>query len=449
MTTIIDHAISIPIPPAAVWKLLSNLDAISRWQTDCKKVVFLTTGRRGAGTRIRCSGAGDKAYVLEVTTWYEGLGYEYRLVDGVSYTDNKGRLRLQEIAEGTVVQWTFSYDMGGVLGGLRNSMGLKRTIENQMIESLRQLYRVTREASEEVDIEKVKSLMRDGPSVEQRAQYQPRHPSRYEENRQRERTASVLRPPTSPRRPIIEEPLPKEDDTRPNPIVTPPAPTVREPSPTPTLEELLKPVRREPPTIISDMPAATLPSRFSDVSFTPAPSPPSPSFAPPVVTPEPPTASPFVPQSPLARPEAPISPLLPDIPAAKTEPRLLPETPPLVSESRTTTSVNPVIDLDKADTGKISVFEIFGLQKPSETQQMRAVNLTVDEIRDTQLSAPTQLHMPRVEIPKETTDTPEARQQFMAGMSTGGDIEPPDYGRSGLRLRQRRNLLALRRPKKS
>jgi uncharacterized membrane protein len=431
MTTIIDHAISIPVPPAAVWKLLSNLEAISRWQTDCKKVVFLTTGRRGAGTRIRCSGAGDKAYVLEVTTWYEGLGYEYRLVDGVSYSDNKGRLRLQEIAEGTVVQWTFSYEMGGVLGGLRNSMGLKRTVENQMIESLRQLYRVTREASEDVDVEKVKSLMRDGPSVEQRAQYQPRHPSRYEENRQRERTASVMRPPTSPRRPIIEEPLPKEDDTRPNPIVMP---TGREPAPTPTLEELLKPVRREPPSIVNDTPAATLPSRFSDVSFTPTP---PVSFAPPIAKPEPPVP-PIMP--PLAKPE---------LPAAKTEPNLQPEKPPLIPAAHTTTSVNPVVDVDKLDTGKISVFEIFGLQKPSETQQLKAVNLTVDEVRDTQLSAPTELHMPRVEIKPTAIDTLEARQEFMVGMSTSGDIEPPEFaGRSGLRLKQRRNLLALRRPKK-
>src|SRR5688572_16555235 len=177
MTTIIDHAISIPVPHDIVWAQVSNPDYFPRWMTDCRRLGYLTTLHRGKGTRLRCTSAARKEYVMEITAWYEGLGFEYRIVDGSSFDDNRGRVRLQEVAEGTIVQWTFTYELGGVLGGLRNSMGMKRTIDNQVVDSLRNLYRYIKDTAGEESVKIVKSLMQDAPNVEQRAKYKPRHPS--------------------------------------------------------------------------------------------------------------------------------------------------------------------------------------------------------------------------------------------------------------------------------
>jgi uncharacterized protein YndB with AHSA1/START domain len=120
MTTL-DQRILIPVDPQAVWDRISNLAANPGWQTDCRSVSFLTSLRNGAGTRWRYASAGGHEYVVEITAWYDKLGYEYRFVAGAPFQENRGRIRLQEIPEGTVVQWTFSYERGGMLGGIRDS----------------------------------------------------------------------------------------------------------------------------------------------------------------------------------------------------------------------------------------------------------------------------------------------------------------------------------------
>jgi hypothetical protein len=96
----------------------------------------------------------------------------------------------------------------------------------------------------------------------------------------------------------------------------------------------------------------------------------------------------------------------------------------------------------------MSVFEIFGLQKPSETQQMRAVQLA-KEIRE-QLTAPTQERLNPVATVKSLYSDEEKaeRAAFMENMPDTADVQPSDMVRSGLRSRMRQNLLALRRPKK-
>src|SRR5690606_15181979 len=58
---------------------------------------------------------------------------------------------------------------------------------------------------------------------------------------------------------------------------------------------------------------------------------------------------------------------------------------------------------DKEDTSQISVFELFGLQKPSETQQMEAVKL--DETQETPSPA-----ISITEPPTEKVEKPEEIQ---------------------------------------
>src|SRR5690606_14538533 len=110
---VIDHAILISASPTFIWRFLGDVSQNPKWQEDCTNISFLTTQHEGKGARWRYSTTKGKDVVVEITAWYDTLGYEYMIVDGSSVGENKGRMRLQEIAEGTLVQWTFNYEVEG------------------------------------------------------------------------------------------------------------------------------------------------------------------------------------------------------------------------------------------------------------------------------------------------------------------------------------------------
>lgn len=224
MTTI-DHRILIPAAPNVVWNYVSDITHNPDWQVDCTDVIFLTSRREGPGMRWRYAAPGGHEMVVAVTAWYNGLGYEYYFVDGVPFRENKGRIRLQEIPEGTIVQWTFTYDLGGVLGGVRDSFGLKRQIDRTIADSLKTLWQKIKESGGSSRTLEPKSLMREAPDVEARSAYQPRHPSvvdmeASDDGKPLRLSPSRLKvePPIEDEDarsfPVIEEPPIVEDDTR-------------------------------------------------------------------------------------------------------------------------------------------------------------------------------------------------------------------------------------------
>ncbi|MBC7811883.1 MAG: SRPBCC family protein, partial [Burkholderiales bacterium] len=173
----LDQRILIPAPPGVVWAYISDISNNPTWQSDCQNVVFLSQRRTGPGVRWRYASNNGGEYVVETTAWYQGFGYEYTFIDGAPFKHSQGRIRLQEIAEGTVVQWTFMYDAGGPLGAFRDLLGLQRRLENEMVESLKTLWkRITKAGAAGPNFE-AKSLMRDAPDAEQRSQYKPRYPT--------------------------------------------------------------------------------------------------------------------------------------------------------------------------------------------------------------------------------------------------------------------------------
>jgi hypothetical protein len=234
---IIDQRILIPASQSQVWKYLSDLSRNADWQADCRSVTFLSSKREGPGTRWRMTTSRAQQLILEIQSWYNGLGYEYTIVDGTSMLDTKGRIRLQEIAEGTVVQWTFSFETKGVLGGLR---GGTRQLENDMAASLKALYKQIKAMPKESAA--VRSLMQDSPDVEGRQHYQPRYTPAFDARKSSTSTdpvavpeaeQTVMRGPavTVPDAPqaepvpdLLAEPPIKPDDTKPNPILAPEAP---------------------------------------------------------------------------------------------------------------------------------------------------------------------------------------------------------------------------------
>lgn len=344
MTQVIDHAIQIPVSTANMWALVSNPDNNPRWQMDCQSIAFLNSIRRGIGMRWRFKSANGKEQVAEVTAWYEGLGFEYTLVDGASYVSNKGRIRLQEVPEGTIVQWTFSYELGGMLAGLRNSLGTKRSLDNQVVESLRNLFRVAKEMYREADMKDAKSLMRDAPNVQERLSYRPRYPSVLEEGKPRPSSATpsrelpaVMLPPTpSPdapfQRPTMEEPPVAADDTKPNLILAQtssmPSPDVAVKSSTPSPDEALQTL-----TPIVEAWQAASPYNLDIEADTGG-------------------------EIAIESPKAP-APLASYVASEAYKEPLVPKIDPST--------------LDKRDTATISVFELFGIPRPSNTQEMAAV----------------------------------------------------------------------------
>ena len=399
MSYVIDHAINIPATTQRVWAVINDVSTNPIWQADCELVSFLTSKHNGLGTRWRYSDAAGHETVCEITAWYEGLGYEYKVIDGTPYQGkNRGRIRLQEIAEGTVVQWTFNYELGGVLSGVRN-IGIKRGLEQVITDSLRNLYSYIKTSQQEFEAANIKSLMRDAPSVEERSQYKPRHPSALEQKAMQDGapsgqpkpsqtaiTADVYTPEeadASFRRPIAEPPV-AEDDTRPNPSVTPlveeeslQAAPVEEPSFLSGLPDWAQPKqetqhhqRFEPPQVATE--AST-----EGLAETPAPPTVEVEISAPL-SPTPPEAQPADVASPATvSPEELTQPITPEE-AAKPTQEVLP-----AAEALPVAKALPAMpDPDPHDTAKMSVFELFGLQKPSETQEVRV--LTNLDLRSSQ-----------------------------------------------------------------
>ncbi|MBZ0308570.1 MAG: SRPBCC family protein, partial [Anaerolineae bacterium] len=158
MTTLIDQRILIPAPANVIWGVLADQGQLPRWRVDCPQVAVLTTRQFGVGTRRRCVNPGSKDKVEEITAWYEGLGYEYILVDSSVYKNWRGRMRLQAVPEGTIVQWTISYEYTGFFRRLIGRLtGAKAQIEEDCTASLRQLRRTIEQMGHQAGGEQRKS----------------------------------------------------------------------------------------------------------------------------------------------------------------------------------------------------------------------------------------------------------------------------------------------------
>lgn len=360
---ILDHRILIPRPksPEMVWAIIGDLSNNPTWQTDCRSVSFISTDHIGANVRWRYTTTSGRDYVAQTTAWYDGLGYEYKIVDGLAVKENQGRIRLQEIPDGTVVQWTFSYDVGGLLGGVRNALSVRRQFESVMVDSLKMLWRVVNKANEGDKSHEARSLMRDAPGYEARMQYKPRHPSAKPLEAELPQTAVPV---------VINEPPVSEDDTRPRqPVVLPePAELADEPEflselPAVPVVTIIEPAP-EPETVIlpPPVPVQIVDSQQEAIGDEPEASAPFPAVMDqPVIVEITPSET------------APVEPEIADGPveiaASKAQTAEIPAAVPAVSDA--TTVIAPRIE--KRDTAEVSVFELFGLPKPSETQEMRPV----------------------------------------------------------------------------
>jgi hypothetical protein len=422
MTTVIDHAIAIPTKQNNVWDMIRDIAQNPKWQLDCQRVQFLSTNKGGRGTRWRNTTARGKEQVIEILAWYEGLGYEYRIVDGANFANSRGRIRLQEAPEGTIVQWTFSYEVTGFMGGLKNSLGAKRQMDNEIIQGLRNLYGAIKEAKSDERFvpEESKSYLQEAPAVEERAKYQPRHPSKAQEISPVEDAESRYMPPkrstgTVPR--ITEPPL-AEDDTKPNPAIQSETPKSLTPdatkphSRTPLNEPDFLRLMPEPMPLSSPIPAQNAPKLEEETAAAP--------------------------------------------PSLNIETEIIkaPATPQATVEPLSTDR-----SVDKTDTAQISVFELFGLPKPSETERVRPIDnppfaTPAPTLEPAPVSpTPNQEAAPSLDIPaSELLPPTESSESIRAAIFADQtpivpDVEPEAGRRRGLRASLRQRLAPVRLPK--
>lgn len=399
---LIDHRILIPASPEHVWRFVGDLRRNAEWHVNVKALSLLTSSPKiSAGTRFRVTQQRGRDQVWEVTAWYDRFGYEYHVVEGSPFRQNKGLLRLQETPEGTVVQWTMDYTGGGLFGGAGKAQ------EQIIIESLQKLYKlITR--SKEVDTFQAKSLMRDDPGVEARANYRPRHPTSIPTE-----SGESVRVPKSPyASPTPNKPMPavpmdnpfappaalpssqKLDDTRPRPAVLEPllsAAASLEPDflvdePTTPFTDIPSEALRVPPPPVKpfEPPMPVIPPLAPPPVIPPAPLDPLPTLKPdfvednttaPLVTPPAPVMPPAPVSSPPPVMETPVSAATVAQPEAQVKSEATPSVP---EQLKTPEPVKPatITSRDKlSDTSKLSVFEIFGLPKPSQTQPMQPLNM--------------------------------------------------------------------------
>jgi uncharacterized membrane protein len=358
--TIVDHRILIPRPPGLIWELISDLNRNPDWIVDCTRVAYVTPRHTGTGVRWRHTTERGKDVVLETTAWYDGLGYEYTFIDGAPYKESKGRIRLQEVPEGTIVQWTFNYEAGGLFANVKNAVSDRRRIEAQIIDSLKNLWRLTSKAGADGGFA-ARSAMRDAPDYEARSQYRPRHAHA------RSETQETL--PVVPL--VIEEPPVKQEDTRPRPAVQIPADT-----PEPTFLSAL------PPT------SADLPESASSTG------------------------------------------------EKRLETGTLPATAPLTAPADGP-SLAPSSVLSVKDTAEVSVFDLFGVPRPSQTQPMAPVVVEDDAPAAAQLIAV-------LEAAPPITPAVEAVLAVPATVPTIVTVTSPR--REGYRKTRRRQRVRLRLP---
>jgi hypothetical protein len=368
--TLIDQRILIDAPPQVIWEYLTDPEKLVGWHAGYSGISVLTTQQAGVGVRRRCAVTGGGKDVIEqIVAWVEGLGYEYTLVEGGPYRSFRGRFRLQPGPDGTSVQWTIEYKPRGLFGRLRDALSERKQLAAMMTASLRELRQQINALGLRMDDSYRARLGIQGRlNAAERAQYRRRHPA--------PESAAIAQ---SPETTAAEQPVsaPPTAAIIPEPVTTGEVPPVRheadtEPRPPAGLREALAAQETEalppPPPPGQITPPVPLPPVTPSLPKT------APLSTPPAdhQRPTPPRGIPAVrpmgtaedQERAFARPPERADDTAPGRP---TPPRGV-TTPP---GQDTTVDERPTLPppVPKTDTGELSIWEIFGIPRPSEQDE--------------------------------------------------------------------------------
>lgn len=382
---LIDQRILIDAPPGVVWQVISDQSQLVRWHAGYTSVSVLTTQQRGSGVRRRCTLASGKDVIEEISAWVEGMGYEYHRVEGGPYKSFQGRLRLQLEPDGTSVQWTLNYTPKGIIGFVQDRLSGNRALAQMVTDSLRQLRREVDALGQRMNDEaRARASIRGRLNADERVAYAARHATASDEQSVELGEPSVR--PAPPAEPsfvselvAVEPAIDPMADTQPQDA--PPASAERETAeaPAPLAPAIDLANEDEIPLHQRVTPAHGIPSiqPSSNVVEHPAPHEPEPPIPPPAeIRPPVPAAPPPGEIKPPAPPaQAEVDPYVRfRRPADAT--KELTSTPPdgvrpaelakeaAVSSPEARPGLPPQTPI--TDTGEISIWEVFGMRRPSD-----------------------------------------------------------------------------------
>lgn len=461
--TLIDQRILVPAPIQVVWSVIANHSQLPRWRQDCKAVSLLSTRADGVGMRRRITPNKGKDIIEETIAWYDGLGYEYRLIDGANmFKSYTARLRLQPTPDGTIVQWTISFETRGPFGKLLGNRRRRRKLEKASAESLRQLRRYIEGMGIKVDEQyREKVGVRPSPDANSRQEYGAK---------------LVAQQQTPPGTPIVEAPIPPQSSTPTQPtqttsnsfgIVEPPikpddTPSIRPVAPPSFIvEALMTPLPTEKPNTrkSQEIPVVSVPPADENEDTRPNPA---------VVVGQSPTppASIDLPAEKDGEATPPIKPTAPTVDSTKSDELKAafttakvskPPLRPIAEEVERETPPRPDLPppTGKLDTGEVSIWEVFGMSRPAgesplatETPKSEPPipSALPETITDTVVVAPPTQSAPRL----TPLDAWLAATEPPLPHSASGTIKTfarvPQRPNAGLRLRQRQRRLKVRPP---
>lgn len=391
--TLIDHRILIVAPPQAIWELVGNLSAMPKWHVNCAQASVLNTRQSGPGTRCRLTITNGPDIVIEIVSWVENFGYEYRVVDG-PYRTSLGRIRLRVLPQGTAVHWTFEYELGGLAAGLRNALFTRQRLSDEIEQSLKRLKKVVEAAGVSMSDELAERVaMRPAPTAEERAALAENvirtQPSL-------KAVTAPQEPPPGPAAPIVID----EGDLPPLPIPAaptvidegdlPPLPVLEEP---PLADEDTRPTRTVaapefvapaeiPPTPPAEIPAEAEPvAPVTLVDETPsAPDTKAPATTPDMMPTEPAVEAVVPPSSSVKAPPETTAETLPEMPVVGPQE---PEPPPAAPETPTAPGAENRPSL--LFGGEIkplgpSIWDVFGIKPPSQAETEASTELVGKEV---------------------------------------------------------------------
>lgn len=376
--TLIDQRILIDAPPQVIWEYLTDPDKLVVWHAGYSSISVLTTQQSGVGVRRRCAMAsGGKDVIEQITHWVDGLGYEYTLVEGGPYRSFRGRFRLQPVPDGTSVQWTIEYRPKGLMGRLRDRLSGRNRLATMMAASLRELrQQITMLGLRLDDTYRARVGIQGRLNAAERAQYQRRHPA--------PESIAAEQPP-APTSSEEGASAPSAAPAVPAPVSEPPSAHLdadTEPRPPAGLREALAAQQQPGEALPPPPPPAqiTPPEPLRPVATAPtAPAPQAPADH---ERPTPPRGIPAVrpsgvagEPSPFARPADSLHDTATDRP---TPPRGVRHAP----AQDTAADARPTLPPPTArrDTSDLSIWEIFGIPRPSEQDQavLRSLIETVE-----------------------------------------------------------------------
>lgn len=132
--TLIRHRLEASCPPEALWAVLSDLEAVARYNPGVREAKALDGEPRGVGARRECTLTPRGRVVERVTTWEEGAAVGFEVVESdwpIHFMRWTTRIAPRE--GGSLVTQDLEYAVKyGPLGWLLDTLVMRRTLQRTL-----------------------------------------------------------------------------------------------------------------------------------------------------------------------------------------------------------------------------------------------------------------------------------------------------------------------------